>query len=63
MKKLIQLLEAKVKLNSSGCPNIEVDSDISLDLVNDALLNGICSAAKAAGGNFKITTATSYHPV
>ena len=63
MKKLIQLLEAKVKLNSSGCPNIEVDSDISLDLVNDALLSGICSAAKAAGVNVKITTATSDHPV
>ena len=63
MKKLIQLLEAKVKLNSSGCPNIEVDSDIGLDLVNDALLSGICSAAKAAGVNVKITTATSDHPV
>jgi hypothetical protein len=63
MKKLIQLLEAKVKLNSSGCPNIEVDSDIALDLVNDALLSGICSAAKAAGVNVKITTATSDHPV
>ncbi len=63
MKKLIQLLEAKVKLNSSGCPNIEVDSDISLDLVNDALLSGICSAAKAAGVNVKITTAVSDHPV
>lgn len=63
MKKLIQLLEAKVKLNSSGCPNIEVDSDIALDLVNDALLSGICTAAKAAGVNVKITTATSDHPV
>jgi hypothetical protein len=63
MKKLIQLLEAKIKLNSSGCPNIEVDSDIALDLVNDALLSGICSAAKAAGVNVKITTATSDHPV
>ena len=63
MKKLIQLLEAKVKLNSSGCPNIEVDSDIALDLVNDALLSGICSAAKASGVNVKITTATSDHPV
>ena len=63
MKKLIQLLEAKVKLNSSGCPNIEVDSDIALDLVNDALLSGICSAAKAAGVNVKITTAVSDHPV
>ena len=63
MKKLIELLEAKVKLNSSGCPNIEVDSDISLDLVNDALLSGICSAAKAAGVNVKITTAVSDHPV
>jgi hypothetical protein len=63
MKKLIQLLEAKVKLNSSGCPNIEVDSDIGLDLVNDALLSGICSAAKAAGVNVKITTAVSDHPV
>ena len=63
MKKLIQLLEAKVKLNSSGCSNIEVDSDIALDLVNDALLSGICSAAKAAGVNVKITTAVSDHPV
>jgi hypothetical protein len=63
MKKLIQLLEAKVKLNSSGCPNIEVDSDISLDLVNDALLSGICSAAKAAGVNVRITTAVSDHPI
>jgi hypothetical protein len=62
MKKLIQLLEAKIKLNSSGCPNIEVDSDISLDLVNDALLSGICSAAKAAGVNVRITTAVSDHP-
>ena len=63
MKKLIQLLEAKIKLNSSGCPNIEVDSDIGLDLVNDALLSGICSAAKAAGVNVRITTAVSDHPV
>ena len=63
MKKLIQLLEAKVKLNSSGCPNIEVDSDISLDLVNDALLSGICSAAKAVGVNVRITTAVSDHPI
>ena len=63
MKKLIQLLEAKIKLNSSGCPNIEVDSDIALNLVNDALLSGICSAAKAAGVNVKITTAVSDHPV
>ena len=63
MKKLIQLLEAKIKLNSSGCPNIEVDSDIALNLVNDALLSGICSAAKSAGVNVKITTAVSDHPV
>lgn len=63
MKKLIQLLEANIKLNSSGCPNIEVDSDISLDLVNDKLLSGICSAAKSAGVNVKITTAVSDHPV
>jgi hypothetical protein len=62
MKKLIQLLEAKVKLNSSGCPNIDVDSDIGLDLVNDALLSGICSAAKAAGVNVQITSAVSDHP-
>ena len=62
MKKLIQLLEANIKLNSSGCPNIGVDSDISLNLVNDSLLNGICSAAKAANVNVQITSAVSDHP-
>ena len=62
MKKLIDLLEVKIKLNSSGCPNIEVDSDISLDLVNDALLSGICAAAKAANVNVQITSAVSDHP-
>lgn len=62
MKKLIQLLEADIKLNSSGCPNIGVDSDISLNLVNDVLLNGICRAAKAAGVNVQITSAVSDHP-
>jgi hypothetical protein len=62
MKKLIQLLEANIKLNSSGCPNIGVDSDISLNLVNDVLLNGICRAAKAAGVNVQITSAVSDHP-
>lgn len=62
MKKLIDLLEAKIKLNSSGCPNIGVDSDISLNLVNDALLSGICTAAKNAGVNVQITSAVSDHP-
>ena len=62
MKKLIQLLEANVKLNSSGCPNIGVDSDIALNSVNDALLSGICTAAKAANVNVQITSAVSDHP-
>lgn len=62
MKKLIDLLEAKIKLNSSGCPNIGVDSDISLNLVNDALLSGICTAAKNASVNVQITSAVSDHP-
>lgn len=62
MKKLIDLLESKIKLNSSGCPNIGVDSDISLNLVNDALLSGICTAAKNAGVNVQITSAVSDHP-
>lgn len=61
MKKLIQLLEANIKLNSSGCSYISVDSDISLDLVNEALLSGICTAAKNAGVNVKITSAVSDH--
>lgn len=62
MKKLTQLIEKKIKLNSSGCPNIGVDSDISLNLVNDSLLNGICTAAKAANVNVQITSAVSDHP-
>jgi hypothetical protein len=62
MKKLIQLLEANIKLNSSGCPNIGVDSDISLNLINSELLNGICTAAKAANVNVQITSAVSDHP-
>lgn len=62
MKKLINLLEANIKLNSSGCPNIGVDSDISLNSVNDALLSGICTAAKNAGVNVQITSAVSDHP-
>ena len=61
MKKLIQLLEANIKLNSSGSPNISVDSDISLNLVNETLLSGICTAAKNAGVNVKITSAVSDH--
>jgi hypothetical protein len=62
MEKLINLLEANIKLNSSGCPNIGVDSDISLNSVNDALLSGICTAAKNAGVNVQITSAVSDHP-
>lgn len=62
MKKLIQLLESNIKLNSHGCSNIGVDSDISLNLINDVLLNGICSAAKSANVNVQITSAVSDHP-
>jgi hypothetical protein len=62
MKKLIQLLEANIKLNSHGCPNIIVDSDISLDSVNELLLKDICTAAKNSGVNVSITTAVSDHP-
>lgn len=63
MKKLIQLLEKNIKLNSSGCPNIIVDSDIALDSVNELLLKDICTAAKNSGVNISITTAVSDHPV
>jgi hypothetical protein len=61
MKKLIQLLEANIKLNSSGCSYISVDSDIGLDLVNDALLKDICTASKNANVNVNITSAVSDH--
>jgi hypothetical protein len=63
MKKLIQLLEANIKLNSHGCSNIIVDSDISLDSVNELLLKDICTAAKNSGVNVSITTAVSDHPL
>jgi len=63
MKKLIQLLEANIKLNSHGCPNIIVDNDIALDSVNELLLKDICTAAKNSGVNVSITTAVSDHPV
>lgn len=62
MKKLIQLLETNIKLSSHGCANIGVDGDISTNMVNDALLSGICSAAKAANVNVQITSAVSDHP-
>jgi hypothetical protein len=62
MKKLIQLLEANIKLNSSGCSNISVDSDISLNLVNEFLLKDICTAAKNSSVNVTITSAVSDHP-
>jgi hypothetical protein len=62
MKKLIQLLETKIKLGSHGCSNIDVDADISTNMVNDELLNGICQAANAAGVKVRITTAVSDHP-
>jgi hypothetical protein len=62
MKKLIQLLEANIKLNSHGCPNIVVDNDISLNLVNELLLKDICTAAKNSGVNISITSAVSDHP-
>jgi hypothetical protein len=62
MKKLIQLLETKIQLGSHGCSNIDVDADISTNMVNDELLKGICSAANAAGVKVRITTAVSDHP-
>ena len=62
MKKLIQLLETNIKLGSHGCSNIDVDSDISTNMVNDELLKGICQAANAAGVKVRITTAVSDHP-
>ena len=62
MKKLIDLLEANIRLNSSGCPNISVDNDISLNLVNELLLKDICTAAKNSGVNVSITSAVSDHP-
>jgi len=62
MEKLIQLLEANIKLNSSGCPNISVDGDIALNLVNEILLKDICTAAKNSGVNISITSAVSDHP-
>jgi len=62
MKKLIQLLETKIKLGSHGCSNIDVDSDISTNMVNDELLKDICDAAKAANVKVKITSAVSDHP-
>lgn len=63
MKKLIQLLETKIQLGSHGCSNIDVDSDISTNMVNDELLKDICTAANAADVKVKITTAVSDHPV
>jgi hypothetical protein len=62
MKKLIQLLETKIQLGSHGCSNIQVDSDISTNMVNDELLKDICSAAKSANVTVKITSAVSDHP-
>jgi hypothetical protein len=62
MKKLIQLLETKIKLGSHGCSNIKVDGDISTNMVNDALLIDICRAAKSEGITVKITSAVSDHP-
>tara|TARA_R110000868_G_scaffold218217_1_gene468440 strand:+ start:292 stop:885 length:594 start_codon:yes stop_codon:yes gene_type:complete len=62
MKKLIQLLETKIKLGSHGCSNIQVDSDISTNMVNDELLKDICSASKSSNVTVKITSAVSDHP-
>ena len=61
MKKLIQLLEANIKISSLSCANVKVDSDSSGDKVNDALLNDICKAAKNAQVTVTITTAISGH--
>jgi len=57
-----KLLETNIKLGSHGCSNIDVDADISTNMVNDELLKGICSAANAAGVKVRITTAVSDHP-
>jgi hypothetical protein len=63
MKKLIQLLEANIKVSSLNCANVNVDNDSSNDNVNENLLNDICKAAKSANVRVTITTAVSGHDV
>jgi hypothetical protein len=61
MKKLIDLLEANIKISSLSCANVNVDNDSSSDKVNENLLNDICKAAKNANVRVTITTAISGH--
>jgi hypothetical protein len=61
MKKLIDLLEANIKISSFSCGNVKVDGDSSGDKVNENLLNDICKAAKNANVRVTITTAISGH--
>ena len=61
MKKLIQLLEANIKISSLSCGNVKVDNDSSTDKVNENLLNDVCKAAKNANVRVTITTAVSGH--
>jgi hypothetical protein len=61
MKKLIQLLEANIKISSLSCGNVKVDNDSSIDEVNENLLNDVCKAAKNANVRVTITTAVSGH--
>ena len=61
MKKLVQLLEANIKISSLSCGNVKVDNDSSTDKVNENLLNDVCKAAKNANVRVTITTAVSGH--
>ena len=61
MKKLIQLLETNVKVNSLGLKNTTTDANTSNDLISSTLLIDIDAAAVSAGINVVITTAVSGH--
>ena len=61
MKKLIQLLETNVKVDSLGLKNTTTDANTSNDLISSSLLKDIDSAAVSAGVNVVITTAVSGH--
>lgn len=61
MKKLIQLLETNVKVNSLGLKNTTTDANTSNDLISSTLLKDIDAAAVSAGINVVITTAVSGH--
>ena len=61
MKKLIQLLETNVKVNSLGLKNTTTDANTSNDLISSTLLKDIDAAAVSAGVKVVITTAVSGH--